>query len=45
MMYAPGRVINASDRKYIVDIYGNWRVLEYKEEHWVWKKLQRIKNV
>jgi len=33
-MYAPGTVIIAHDRKYIVDNHGCWRVLEYLENHW-----------
>ncbi len=43
-MYAPGTLIKASDRVYIVDNNGSYRVYEYKEGSSAWKRLQRIKN-
>jgi hypothetical protein len=43
-MYPSGTIINASDRKYIVDNYGCWRVYEYKENSSTWKKLARTKK-
>jgi hypothetical protein len=42
MRYQPGTTIDSHDRKYIVDKYGCWRVLEYKEGSSGWKKSQRI---
>jgi len=31
--YMPGTLVVASDRKYIVDVHGCWRVYEYLESH------------
>jgi len=38
----PGTIVDASDRKYIVDSHGCYRVYEYKEGSSAWKRLQRI---
>lgn len=39
----PGTIVDASDRKYIVDQHGCYRVYEYKENSSAWKTLSRIK--
>ena len=44
VMYAPGTIINASDRKYIVAPNGSWRVYEYKENSSAFKQINRRKN-
>lgn len=40
----PGTIVRASDRKYIVDNRGCWRVYEYEEGSNIWKMLLRINN-
>jgi hypothetical protein len=40
--YLPGTIIVASDRKYIVDSQGCWRVYEYTEGYSQWKKLRSM---
>ncbi len=37
-----GTIVNASDKRYIVDSHGCWRVYEYKENSSAWKTLSRI---
>ncbi len=43
-MYAPGTIITTSDKKYIVDENGCWRVYQYEEGSTVWKMLKRINS-
>lgn len=40
--FQPGTIVDASDRKYIVDSQGCYRVYEYKENSSAWKMLSRI---
>ena len=39
MRYPPGTIIVASDRKYIVDKNGSYRVYEYLPNHWSYNVL------